>query len=473
MPRVWSIIRLKSDQRGLSIVEALLAATVFGMLTTGIVGAIIYGRASVADAGDHGRAMMLAEEGLDATKNIGNAAYANLADGTYGIVQSGGTWTLSGTSDASGIFTRQVTIATASTNRKTITSTVSWSSGNNSGSVSVSSRITNWESAIKLWSNSIVGGSVDATGTTDGLKVAVDGNYAYMVRNTTASNFVIINISTPTAPTIVSTTTVTGTPTNIDVANGYALITTSTATSGLLIYNVATPSTPTLTKTVSFTGTAAARGVFVNGNYAYVVRASDTATNANEFNVVNIATPASAAVVGGYNNNIQMNEVWAYGNYAYVATSSTTAEMLVINVTTPASPTLGATYNPATALTALTVTGISDGTAVLLGMGTTLDAISISSPTVPTRLGTFTAVGTINDVATDITDQFAFLGTASTTGEFQAINIGSLSAMTLSKTVDVTGTTSTISGVDYAKSLDVVVGASASDTQEGLVFTRN
>jgi hypothetical protein len=245
----------------------------------------------------------------------------------------------------------------------------------------------------------------------------------------------------------------------------------SAAASGLLIYNVTTPATPSLTKTVAFTGTSASRGVFVNGNYAYVVRASDTATNANEFNVVNVTTPASAAVVGGYNNNIQMNEVYASGNYAYVATSSTTAEMLVINVTTPATPTLGATYNPATALAALTVTGF--GNTVLLGMSTTLDAINVTTPTSPARLGTFTAAGTINDIAVDITNQFAFLGTASTTGEFQAINIATPSAMTLAKTVDVTGTTSTVNGVAYSSTLDVVVGASAADTLEGLVFTRN
>jgi Tfp pilus assembly protein PilV len=469
MRRVWLITNLRASQAGFSIVEALLAATVFGMLTTGIIGAVIYGRTAVADSGDHQRAVMMAEEGLDAAKNIGNASYATLVDGTYGIVQSGGQWTLSGTSDISGIYTRQITIAAVGTNRKTVTSTVAWGASN----VSMSTRIVNWEANIKLWSNAITGGSVDATGTTDGLKVSADGNYAYMVRNTTTSNFVIFNISTPTAPTIVSTTTISGTPTNIEVANGYAYITTSTAASGLLIYNVATPAAPTLTKTVSFTGTAAARGVTIKGSYAYVVRASDTATNANEFNVVNIATPASAAVVGGYNNNIQMNEVYAYGNYAFVATSSTTAEMLVINVTTPATPTLGATYNPATALAALTVTAINDGTTVLLGMGTTLDAISVSSPTTPTRLGTYTAAGTINDVAVDVTDQYAFLGTASTTGEFQVINISSKSAMALTKTVDVTGTTSTVSGLDYASSLDVVVGASSSDTQEGIVFTRN
>jgi large repetitive protein len=159
------------------------------------------------------------------------------------------------------------------------------------------------------------------------------------------------------------------------------------------------------------------------------------------------------------------------GAYAYVATSSTTQEMLVVNVTTPTAPTLAATYNPPTTLAATTITGY--GNTVLLGMSTTLDAINITTPTAPTRLGTFTAAGTINDVETDITGQYAFLGTSSTTGEFQVVNIGTPSAMTLAKTVDVTGTTSTVNGVDYSPTLDVAVGASNSTTQGVLVFTRN
>lgn len=470
MLKVLSITNLK-NQAGFSIVEALLAVTVFGLLVTGIIGAVIYGRASVADAGTHQRATLLAEEGIEAARNIGNASYANLVDGTYGLVQSGGTWTLSGSSDTSDIFTRQVTVAAAGTDRKTVTSTVSWIQSGSSTSVTLSSRIVNWEANIKLWTNAIRAGSADETGTADGLKVSVVGNYAYMVRNASTSNFVILNISTPTAPVIMSTSTITGTPTNIQVNGGFAYITTTTAASGLQIYNVSNVSAPALTKTVGFTGTSAARGVFVNGSYAYVVRASDTATNANEFNVVNISTPASATVVGGYSSNIQMNEVYALGNYAYVATSSTTQEMLVINVTTPATPTLTATYNPSTLLTALTIDGF--GNTILLGMGTTLDAVNVANPAAPARLGTFTAAGTINDIDVDTTNQFAFVGTSSTTGEFQAINIANPVTMTLAKTIDVTGTTSTVFGIGYASSLDIVVGTSSSDTQEGLLFTRN
>src|SRR5882672_2011870 len=148
MRKAWLPIK---NQRGFSVVEVLLAAVVFGFLVTGLIGAIVYGRASSEAAGDRVQANLLAEEGIEATRNIGTAAYANLVDGTYGLVQSGNQWTLSGSSDTSGIYTRQVVIATAATNRKSVTSTVTWpQSGGTTGSVTLTSRLVNWAAATKL-----------------------------------------------------------------------------------------------------------------------------------------------------------------------------------------------------------------------------------------------------------------------------------------------------------------------------------
>ena len=469
MRKAWLPIK---NQRGFSVVEVLLAAVVFGFLVSGLIGAIVYGRASSESAGDRGQANLLAEEGIEATRNIGTAAYANLVDGTYGLVRSGNQWTLSGSSDTSGIYTRQIVVATAAANRKSITSTVTWlQPGGTTGSVTLTSRLVNWAAATKLWSNAILAGSADVTGTSNAIKTRTIGNYAYTVLNATTNNFVITNISTPTAPTNTSTVTLAGTPTNIFVSGNYAYITNISDTAELQVVDISVPTAPVLKASVDMIGTGNGQGVYISGSYAYVTRASDATTNANELTIVNITNPLVPVVTGGYNVAIAINDVYVNGNYAYVATSSTTQEMLVINVTTPATPTLAATYNPATALAALAITGF--GNTVFLGMSTTLDAINITTPTAPARLGTFTAAGTINDVDFDITNKFAFLGTASTTGEFQVVNIATPATMTLAKTVDVTGTTGTIAGVSYSTSRDIVVGASAADTLEVTVFSRN
>lgn len=137
---------------GFSVVEVLLAATVFAFLVTAVVGAIVYGRASNADAGDHNRAMMLAEEGLEAVRNIRDASFSNLTNNTFGLAQSGGVWTLSGTSDTTGIFTRTVAISAVDSNRKSVIVTVSWGSQQ----VSVTGRLTNWAAALPITTGPIM-----------------------------------------------------------------------------------------------------------------------------------------------------------------------------------------------------------------------------------------------------------------------------------------------------------------------------
>ncbi len=133
---------------GFSVVEALLAVTVFGLLVTALVGSLVYGRASTADSGERSRATALAEEGIEAVRNIRNAAYSNLTDGTFGLVQSGGVWTLSGSQDVSGIYTRQVAISTVDSTHKTVTATVSWTIAGSSHQVVVTGRLTNWTASI-------------------------------------------------------------------------------------------------------------------------------------------------------------------------------------------------------------------------------------------------------------------------------------------------------------------------------------
>lgn len=149
MKKVWFPIRL--NQRGFSPVEVLLAAAVFGFLVVALVGAIIYGRESTSSSGDRARAAFLADEGLQAVRNLrdaNDATYMNTASSTnYGLSQTT-QWALSGTQDTNGIYTRQVTITPLDSNRKNVTVTVSWPNGNSTSQVSVSGRFTNWLATI-------------------------------------------------------------------------------------------------------------------------------------------------------------------------------------------------------------------------------------------------------------------------------------------------------------------------------------
>ena len=128
------------------MVEIILATAVFGLLVTALSGAYLYGQEATALAGNRARAEMLAEEGLEATRNIRDSAFANLTDSTgTGLSTAGNQWGFSGSSDASGIFTRQTIISSVDPYRKSATTSVTWQqNAQRTGSVSLITRFTNW-----------------------------------------------------------------------------------------------------------------------------------------------------------------------------------------------------------------------------------------------------------------------------------------------------------------------------------------
>ncbi len=146
MKKEWSTI-----DRGFLLVEILLASSIFMLFMTAFSGAFYYGLQSSTLAGDRARAIMYAEEGQEAVRSIKNVNFANLTVGTYGLVYGSSSWSLVGSSDTSGIFTREVIISTVDANRKNVAVTVTWQqTPSRTGSVTTNSRLTNWKTIINL-----------------------------------------------------------------------------------------------------------------------------------------------------------------------------------------------------------------------------------------------------------------------------------------------------------------------------------
>ncbi|MDD5626511.1 MAG: prepilin-type N-terminal cleavage/methylation domain-containing protein [Patescibacteria group bacterium] len=138
-------------QQGFSLVEVILASAVFVLFVTALVGAYLYGQESTALAGNRARATILAEEGLEAVRNIRDAGFSNLTDGTYGLAVVGNQWALFGTSDTTGIFTRQITISAVDSERKSVTANVAWQqNAQRPGAVALTTYLTNWKKATPV-----------------------------------------------------------------------------------------------------------------------------------------------------------------------------------------------------------------------------------------------------------------------------------------------------------------------------------
>jgi len=159
--KAWSVTK----SQGFSLIEVILAVSIFSLIMTALIGAFLYGQESTALAGQRVRAVMLAEEGLEAVRNIQDEDFSNLTNGTHGLAISGNQWIFSGSEDITDVFTRQVAVSEVSFDKKQVSSTISWQQNQQrSGSVVLITYFTNWAKLVSQNAGFVVGTSGAAIG---------------------------------------------------------------------------------------------------------------------------------------------------------------------------------------------------------------------------------------------------------------------------------------------------------------------
>lgn len=175
---------LSTIKQGFLLVETILTTALFVLFLTAFAGVYYYGLQSSSIAGDRSRAVMFAEEGQEAVRSIKNINFSNLTNGTHGLAFSNNLWTLSGTQDVSGPFTRQVIISDAGSNRKHATVNVTWQqTPDRLGSVSIPAMYSNWKTVLDLG----VGITVTSIVINHGLSETVSEFAPYKVGTTTVA----------------------------------------------------------------------------------------------------------------------------------------------------------------------------------------------------------------------------------------------------------------------------------------------
>jgi len=131
-----------SNTDGFSVVELVIAVSIFSLIVTAFVGALLYFNKSAALAGSRARAVFLAEEGLETARNMRDEDFTALTDGTV--------------EDTVDIFTRQVEVSTVDATTKEVTANVNWGQT----SVSLVTYLTDWRTVSAPQADSLV---VDTT----------------------------------------------------------------------------------------------------------------------------------------------------------------------------------------------------------------------------------------------------------------------------------------------------------------------
>ncbi len=450
---------------GFTFVEAILAASILGLLVTPIVGAFVYGNESTRIAASRAQALNLADEGIEAVRNIRDQAYTNLVDGTYGLGSLDNHWQLTGTFDITGQYTRAIRISTVDGTTKTVTVDVTWQQNlQRLGSVSLSTYFTHW---LPTWVNPGFQSVVNLLGGQNGIKVAVAGNYAYFITNELNKEFNVVDISDLDNPVLIDSVDLLGyNPVNIAINGNYAYIATKNNTHELVVVNLTNPLAVTVVGSYDTPGSDDARGVFVVGNTVYIGR---DAGPKDEFWIIDASNPVTPTLLGSLNLTRDTNEIMVMGNYAYLATDDNNEELKVIDVSDPTRPLKVGSYNIGGTKNALCITGV-ENTVFVGDLDKFVYIFDVTVPTAPELLARYTANGMITDVAYGVSpsgNKYLFLATDKRRNGVVVLDVNQVSQPLF---VGAVNAHDTFKGVVYDESIDRAFAVGPTDNAEFVII---
>lgn len=451
-----------SNLKGFLLVEVILASSLFLMLLTAFVSAYLYGQEATVESGSRASAIMFAESGMEAVRNIRNEDFFDLVEGQHGLVFSNNKWSFSGTSDTYGIFTRKVEIDDLSTDRKIATTTVTWQqNARRPGSISLVRIFSNWLD-LRYW---YYPGIISKLAlTSGGDKIQVQDNYAYITSDT-GGKFHIIDVTSSTSPQLLSTLLLTGDLSNLYVSGDYAYVVSDDNAKELQVINVTNKSSPTLAGTYNAPGTQDAMGVYVVGTKLYMTRQNG---GQDEFAVLDISNPTNPSLLGSMNLGATAFEPIVSGNYAYIASDNNTEELQIINISNPASLTMAGTLNLSlkeqNRSSAITISGNT----LYLGQGKDLYIIDVTSVANPIEKSDTSVADYFNDVSINLgkKGRYLFVATSDINKEFKVYDVSSTTAPYVYGTsLDLTGDNPSY-GIAYSTTTNTVyvVGHSLTDS---------
>ena len=141
---------MKQQKHGFTLVEIILAIAVFALISTVMISAYIYGRQATQLAGNRSRASQLANEAMEAVRNIANPNYSNLSNytngTTYYLSQFNNQWQLTTTpSTIDGLYTRTLVFSDGPNGSRQLTVNVAWQQTlQRQGSMITKTYFANW-----------------------------------------------------------------------------------------------------------------------------------------------------------------------------------------------------------------------------------------------------------------------------------------------------------------------------------------
>jgi hypothetical protein len=234
-----------------------------------------------------------------------------------------------------------------------------------------------------------------------GTNIFVLGNYAYFCEehvSWTDTYVRILNVATPSAPSLAGSYFVGGVIRAINVADGYMYLGLDNILHEVQTVNIANPAAPSLTAKDT---DVSPLDLAVSGSYLYVVgnRALDPPDYIGyDFTSYSLSNKAVPLIVGRYSHpetaSDYYREVAVQGNYAYIAANDN--GLVVLDISNPAAPSYVGRYSSSVFKGYLKVS-VSGDYACVMNMESDIEILDISNPSSISEVGKYTPGALAND----------------------------------------------------------------------------
>lgn len=199
--------------------------------------------------------------------------------------------------------------------------------------------------------------------------------------------------------------------------------------------------TPSQQASLDLSGNNNASKVFVQGNYAYVIRDGGSPN----FIIINISNPQAPTISGSMILTNTPTNIYVSGTYAYVSSRDNNAELQIVNIANPSSPAILGTYNAA---------GTADANAVFVVGNTAylvrdtsgspnIYAINVTNKTSLVSLGSVSILGNLEDIY--VLGSTAYLASGDNNGELRIVNISNPASMSQIGLLNIAGNNDALS----------------------------
>ncbi len=371
-------LKLAKKNTGSTLLEAIIAIAILVIVFTGIIMVSLGGLTGSLRGEERLQATALAQETLEAVRSIRDFDWKNLTAGVHGLSDESGYWAFSGASDTAGNYTRSITVTDVDATTKDVTVHMQWLAlAGVTNAIDITNRFTNW--LKNSWTQTL---QADFNAGT---------RNSALVTNTAGGEVTLEN--------------------RADFVNAgvYA--------------------------THDFPGGGDITDIYIVGNTLYLVTTNDG--TGKEFASVDISNVSNGAMtdLNSLELGTQANRVVVSGGYAYIATNSSSEEVMIVRLSDFAK--VNSIDVPGSAnATGLSLSGATLYVAKKKSSSKEFYAYDVSSPQGPigSPVGSTELGADVNDIA--VSGGYAYVAANDDSKELMVIRLSDYSVV---KTVNLAG----------------------------------